>query len=479
MKHKINFYYSSDTSNGDKVNILESTKEMLKNFGEPGTWENLTELINNIKKKSNTNSEEYEEFKPKVLFGEGLNLDSTLDTMKNSIVETLNAIYDYLEKADEIDIPDQISGGNNGGYSGGGAATTTTGNTGNEKIPDGSPSPEAVIPIVTGDNPESAAEIARRAGIDNADKYISLDGMSLEDVRRIVREYRIFGRVTPEQKEVIIESLKDDGHTVAMTGDGVNDILALRVADCSIAMASGSDAAKNVSHLVSLDSSFSALPDVVREGRRVINNLQRTVSVFLIKTVFAIVLTIFFLCRMFKLSPSYPFEPVNMYIWEIPSIGIGSLFLSLQPNEERIKSKFLMNIVFRLIPAATVQIGLVMFFFWFCKDFETAKTMSILAFSIFSFVILIRVCMPFDVYRAILVPGLIFIGGMWMVADGFIQNSNYKLGISYELVTTKLWIILAAAIFVGILVYAGLSVGVSKFHKYLDKKREEKRYDHF
>ena len=335
------------------------------------------------------------------------------------------------------------------------------------------------IRIITGDNPESAAEIARRAGIDNADKYISLDGMSLEDVRRIVREYRIFGRVTPEQKEVIIESLKDDGHTVAMTGDGVNDILALRVADCSIAMASGSDAAKNVSHLVSLDSSFSALPDVVREGRRVINNLQRTVSVFLIKTVFAIVLTIFFLCRMFKLSPSYPFEPVNMYIWEIPSIGIGSLFLSLQPNEERIKSKFLMNIVFRLIPAATVQIGLVMFFFWFCKDFETAKTMSILAFSIFSFVILIRVCMPFDVYRAILVPGLIFIGGMWMVADRFIQNSNYKLGISYELVTTKLWVILVAAIFVGILVYAGLSVGVSKFHKYLDKKREERRYDHF
>ena len=165
MKHKINFYYSSDTSNGDKVNILESTKEMLKNFGEPGTWENLTELINNIKKKSNTNSEEYEEFKPKVLFGEGLNLDSTLDTMKNSIVETLNAIYDYLEKADEINTPDQISGGNNGGYSGGGAATTTTGNTGNEKIPDGSPSPETVIPIVTGDNPEPTDEINVEQGI--------------------------------------------------------------------------------------------------------------------------------------------------------------------------------------------------------------------------------------------------------------------------------------------------------------------------
>ena len=335
------------------------------------------------------------------------------------------------------------------------------------------------IRIITGDNPESAAEIARRAGIENADKYISLDGMSLEEVRHIVREYRIFGRVTPEQKEVIIEALKDDGHTVAMTGDGVNDILALRVADCSIAMASGSDAAKNVSHLVSLDSSFSALPDVVREGRRVINNLQRTVSVFLIKTVFAIVLTIMFLCRMFKLSPSYPFEPANMYIWEIPSIGIGSLFLSLQPNEERIKSKFLMNIVFRLIPASVVQIGLVMFFFWYCKDFETAKTMSILSFSIFSFAILIRVCMPFDVYRAILVPGLMFIGGMWMVADNFIQNPDYKLGIAYELVTKQLWITLVIVIVVALILYGALSYGVSRFHKYLDKKREERKYDYF
>ena len=303
--------------------------------------------------------------------------------------------------------------------------------------------------------------------------------MSLEEVRHIVREYRIFGRVTPEQKEVIIEALKDDGHTVAMTGDGVNDILALRVADCSIAMASGSDAAKNVSHLVSLDSSFSALPDVVREGRRVINNLQRTVSVFLIKTVFAIVLTIMFLCRMFKLSPSYPFEPANMYIWEIPSIGIGSLFLSLQPNEERIKSKFLMNIVFRLIPASVVQIGMVMFFFWYCKDFETAKTMSILSFSIFSFVILIRVCMPFDVYRAILVPGLMFIGGMWMVADNFIQNPDYKLGIAYELVTKQLWITLVIVIVVALILYGALSYGVSRFHKYLDKKREERKYDYF
>ena len=334
------------------------------------------------------------------------------------------------------------------------------------------------IRIITGDNPESAAEIARRAGIDGAEKFISLEGMSLEEVRHITRDYVIFGRVTPEQKEVIIEALKDDGHTVAMTGDGVNDILALRVADCSIAMASGSDAAKNVSHLVSLDSSFSSLPDVVREGRRVINNLQRTVSVFLIKTVFASVLTTFFLFGMFKLSREYPFVLKNMFLWEILTIGIGSLFLSLQPNDEQIKSKFLMNIVFRLIPASAVQIGLVMFFFFWCKDKDTAVALSVLAFSIFSFVIFIRVCMPFDVFRTFLVVGLTFIGIVATLADVFAKKVAL-FGINYSVLNPKLFLTLFIVLLIALVVYAALSFGVSKFHKYLDKKREERKYDHF
>ena len=333
------------------------------------------------------------------------------------------------------------------------------------------------IRIITGDNPESAAEIARRAGIEGADKYISLEGMALEEVRHITRDYVIFGRVTPEQKEVIIEALKDDGHTVAMTGDGVNDILALRVADCSIAMASGSDAAKNISHLVSLDSSFSALPDVVREGRRVINNLQRTVSVFLIKTVFAAVLTTLFMTGMFKLSKGYPFMLNNMFLWEILTIGIGSLFLSLQPNDEQIKSKFLMNIVFRLIPASTVQVGLVIFFFLYCKDYATAMSMSVFAFSIFSFIIFIRVCMPFDVYRAFLVTGLTFIGTVAVIADKFAGIELF--GIKYNSLNPNLFLALGITIVVALILYTGLSIGVSKLHKYLDKKREERKYDHF
>ena len=340
------------------------------------------------------------------------------------------------------------------------------------------------IRIITGDNPESAAEIARRAGIEGADKYISLDGMSLEEVRHITREYTIFGRVTPEQKEVIIESLKEDGHTVAMTGDGVNDILALRVADCSIAMASGSDAAKNVSHLVSLDSSFSSLPDVVKEGRRVINNLQRTVSVFLIKTVFAVVLTTLFLFGAFKkVRLEYPFSLNNMFLWEILTIGVGSLFLSLQPNEEQIKSKFLVNIVFRLIPASVIQIGFVVFFFLYFRSagadgFEAAKTLSVLAFSIFSIAIFICVCLPFDVYRAFLVVGLTFIGFVALIADFYAKNMNL-FGLSYEVITPKYSLILFISLLVGLVLYGALSFGVSKLHKYIDKKREERRYDHF
>ena len=336
------------------------------------------------------------------------------------------------------------------------------------------------IRIITGDNPESAAEIARRAGIEGADKFISLDGMSLDEVKLATREYTIFGRVTPEQKEVIIEALKDDGHTVAMTGDGVNDILALRVADCSIAMASGSDAAKNVAHLVSLDSSFSSLPDVVREGRRVINNLQRAVSVFLIKTVFAAVLTFLFLVGAFKLSPKYPFDLANMYLWEILCIGIGSLFLSLQPNDEQIKSKFLMNVVFRIIPASTVQIGLVVFFFLYCKDVTAAQTLSVLSFTIFSFVIFVRVCLPFDVYRVFLVVGLTFIGIIATIADIFAKQIDF-FGLDYSTFNnnSKYILALCIALLVALVVYAGLSVAASKVHKYMDKKREERRYDHF
>lgn len=347
------------------------------------------------------------------------------------------------------------------------------------------------IRIITGDNPESASEIAKRAGIEGYEKFISLEGMPLEEVRHIARDYVVFGRVTPEQKEILIESMKEDGHTVAMTGDGVNDILALRVADCSIAMASGSDAAKNVSHLVSLDSNFSSLPDVVKEGRRVINNLQRSVSVFLVKTVFAVLVTIIFLIwGIFNkgIESAYPLEPKNLYIWELLTIGIGSLFLSLQPNDEQIRSKFIVNILVRVIPAAVVQVLIVTFFFG-CKTIdenfmspEAARTLSVLAISLFSMVILVRVCWPFDIYRIFLVCGLTFVGVMGVLADYFALGKFGKesiLGIDYRVLEGKFAWILALVIIVAAAIYVGLEFAATAVHRAIDKRKEAQKYDHF
>lgn len=342
------------------------------------------------------------------------------------------------------------------------------------------------IRIITGDNPSSAGEIARRAGIEGYEKQISLEGMSLEEVRHIARDYVIFGRVSPEQKEAIVEALQDDGHTVAMTGDGVNDILALRVADCSIAMASGSDAAKTVSHLVSLDSNFSGLPSVVKEGRRVINNLQRAISVFLVKTVFAIVLTgLFLIWGLSDESIQYPFITNNMYIWEILFIGIGSLFLSLQPNDERIQSKFLRNILFKIIPASLIQILIVVFYFfignlgfgWF--SFELARTLSVLSFSIFSFAILVRVCMPFDIYRIFLTVGLGFVGSMAILADFLASSESSFFGIEYGLVDGRSTAILFVVLIVAVGAYVGLELLFDRLHKFIDRRKEEQTYDHF
>lgn len=329
------------------------------------------------------------------------------------------------------------------------------------------------IRIITGDNPESAAEIARRAGIEGAEKFVSLDGKSIEEVKKIAKDYVIFGRVTPEQKQAIIESLKESGRTVAMTGDGVNDILALRVADCSIAMASGSDAAKNVSHLVSLDSSFSSLPDVVREGRRVINNLQRTSTLFLVKTMFAILITTLFLTHMFSLSNSYPFNTNNMYLWEWLCIGLGGLFLSFQPNDEQIKSSFLANILFRVVPAAIVQIGLVIFFFAYCKDIQTATATSVIVISIFSLIYFIRTCLPFDPYRAVLAGGLVLIEAILFILDRFALEKSF-FEISYSSLNSSMVWAIVIALLVGTVVYFALCLVASKLHKLFDKKTEEK-----
>ena len=286
------------------------------------------------------------------------------------------------------------------------------------------------IRVISGDNVITVSEVARQAGIKGYDKYISLEGMSLEEVRDIAKDYVIFGRVTPDQKEAIVLSLKDQGHTVAMTGDGVNDILALKRADCSIAMNGGSQAAKNVSHVVLMNDDFATMPSIVSEGRRVINNIQRTGSVYLTKTFFAIVMCITFWIASIvtKGAFSYPFSTNNMMLWENFGIGISTFFIALEPNSEPIEEGFLRHILRRAIPSASCILVAVFVIFglYFLQEFGVAYTgissfgystelsrlprygaagMAILTASALSFVVLYIVCRPLNKYRGFVLLG--------------------------------------------------------------------------
>lgn len=272
------------------------------------------------------------------------------------------------------------------------------------------------IKVISGDNARTVSSIASEAGIANADKYISLEGMAIEQVKAAALEYTVFGRVTPEQKEALIIALKEANKTVAMTGDGVNDILALKRSDCSIAMASGADAAKNISHIILMDSNFARLPAVVDEGRRVVNNLQRTAALFVTKTIFAFVLTLVFtVALLIERDPSiqYPFATNHLYLWEIVTSGFAAFFLALEKNSEKIEGKFLPNVFKKALPAAALLVGSVLLIFLFyilqrngALNFgiyskDTAVAMSVITFSVLGLVFLYRVCTPLTKYRKI------------------------------------------------------------------------------
>ncbi|MEE0060595.1 MAG: cation-translocating P-type ATPase, partial [Acutalibacteraceae bacterium] len=200
------------------------------------------------------------------------------------------------------------------------------------------------IKVISGDNVETVASVAIEAGLKNADKIIDATTLKTEeDVYNAVEKYSVFGRVTPNQKLQMVQAIKKHGHTVAMTGDGVNDVLALKEADCSVAMASGSQAARCVSQLVLLDSNFAAMPKVVAEGRRSINNIQRSASLFLVKTVFSTLLSLIFVFY----GASYPFMPIQMTLISAFCIGFPSFVLALEPNENKIEGSFLLNILKR------------------------------------------------------------------------------------------------------------------------------------
>ena len=210
------------------------------------------------------------------------------------------------------------------------------------------------IKIISGDNPLTASEIAQKCRVPNAEKCISLEGLNQKEVAEIVDKYTVFGRVTPEQKALIVKELKKKGKTVGMTGDGVNDILAMKNADCSVAMANGSSAARNAANLVLLDSNFASMPLAVQQGRRAINNIQRSSALYLMKTIFTIVFTIIVLFTYLNHGNGikYPFDPNNLLITEMICIGFVSVFLAVQKNDAPIKGHFLRNTFARALPAA-------------------------------------------------------------------------------------------------------------------------------
>lgn len=259
------------------------------------------------------------------------------------------------------------------------------------------------LKIISGDNPITVASIAERVGFDGADKYIDATTLETdEDILDSVDRYNIFGRVTPQQKKKLVNALQEKDHTVAMTGDGVNDVLALKEADCSIAMAEGSDAARNVSQLVLLDSDFSSMVDVVKEGRRSINNIQRSSSLFLVKTIYSFLLAVIF---MF-LKVQYPFMPIQLTLTSVLTIGVPSFILALEPNHDRVKGHFFSNVLRKSVPGAlTIVLNIILIMTLrdiFSISAPQVSTVSVLLTGFSGLMLLFQVSKPFNFLRRVL-----------------------------------------------------------------------------
>lgn len=257
------------------------------------------------------------------------------------------------------------------------------------------------VKIISGDNFKTVCSIAKRAGLKDA-KGMDATLLTDDNIDEMVNDYDIFGRVTPSQKKMIIESLQRKGHVVAMTGDGVNDVLALKKADCSIAMASGSDAAKNVSQLVLLDSNFASMPEVVAEGRRTINNVERSASLLLIKTIFTCILVV--ICIF--MESEYFYMPIHLTLITACTISIPSFVLAMEPNHNRVKGKFMLKVVGKSVPAAlTVVFNVVMIVLFreqFSLDHDLTSTLIVIMTGTTGFIYLSRLCRPFNWFRGTL-----------------------------------------------------------------------------
>ena len=271
-------------------------------------------------------------------------------------------------------------------------------------------SQEVDLKVISGDDPVTVASIARRAGLKNADSYVDATTLTTEEaLQDAVAQYSVFGRVTPQQKKAMVQALQSQGHTVAMTGDGVNDVLALKEADCSIAMAQGSDAAKNIANVVLLDSNFASMPHIVNQGRRVVNNIRTAASMFLIKTMFSVMLsllTIFF-------GNAYPFEPIQMSLISACAVGIPTFLLAQENNYEKIDHTFLRHVFINAFPAAITITSCVFAVMLVCQNvyhsMAMLNTACVLVTGWNYMAALKTVYAPLNTYRKVIIYGMQFI----------------------------------------------------------------------
>lgn len=271
------------------------------------------------------------------------------------------------------------------------------------------------IKVISGDNPRTVSRIAIQAGIESAESFVDAATLDTEDkIADAVNKYTVFGRVTPKQKKQLVKALQAKEHTVAMTGDGVNDILAMKDADCSVAMASGSEAAAQAAQVVLLDSDFAHMPDVVYEGRRVVNNIQRSASLFLVKNIFSLLLSLFSVILMV----TYPLEPAQVSLISMFTIGVPGFLLALEQNKDRIKGRFITNVMLKALPGGLTDViavgALVVCGEVFCISDASIGTIATLVLSVVGFMILFKISEPLNgmKYAVIIgnIAGLVFSG---------------------------------------------------------------------
>ena len=261
------------------------------------------------------------------------------------------------------------------------------------------------LKVISGDDPRTVSGIARKVGVPDAAGFV--DATTLDDERQLadaIASRSVFGRVRPEQKKAFVLALQQQGHTVAMTGDGVNDVLALRASDCSVAMASGSDAARNVAQLVLVDNDFASMPKVVAEGRRSINNLQRSASLFLVKTLLSVTAAVLFILLPWQ----YPFEPIQMTLISAFTIGLPSFVLALEPNHDLVRGHFLRNCVVRSISGAICGVVSIVAicavgYLALGLDYDQVSTLCVLVVAFVGLLLIVRLCIPFNALRTALV----------------------------------------------------------------------------